>query len=149
MNFETEICTRCGGTGNYSFNLINGSTCFKCKGKKLQYTKRGKVARDRWIAKRMETVAVVGNRYVMRVGINLKRVNVELVSVVENKFNAGRVDMVFVDRNGKECHFTMPAEMTKPYYERASTQQELEEAIAYQNTLTKAGKPGKNTPKED
>ena len=25
-------CPRCGGTGNYSFNMMYGSTCFRCGG---------------------------------------------------------------------------------------------------------------------
>lgn len=25
-------CTRCGGSGNYSFNLIRGTVCFGCNG---------------------------------------------------------------------------------------------------------------------
>lgn len=30
MNFIT--CTRCGGTGEYSYNPTDGKRCFKCKG---------------------------------------------------------------------------------------------------------------------
>lgn len=32
-------CTRCGGTGNYSYNPIYNTMCFKCKGKKLQFVR--------------------------------------------------------------------------------------------------------------
>lgn len=150
MNFETEICSRCGGTGHFSFNLITGTKCFKCKGKKIQYTKRAQVARDRWIEKRMEWYPRVGNSYVLDTGMNsLKRVTCKLVSIVEDQLNPGRDHMDFVDATGKVHKWNMPRELYKPMYERASTQQELEDAIAYQNTLTKAGKPGKNTPKED
>jgi len=31
----TKTCPRCGGTGNYSFNQMYGTTCFKCGGKKI------------------------------------------------------------------------------------------------------------------
>ena len=27
-----ETCSRCGGSGNYSYNPMNGTTCFKCNG---------------------------------------------------------------------------------------------------------------------
>ena len=30
----TVICPRCGGTGHYSFNRIDGTRCFKCGGSK-------------------------------------------------------------------------------------------------------------------
>ena len=29
-------CTRCGGSGNYSFNLIRGTVCFLCEGSGFQ-----------------------------------------------------------------------------------------------------------------
>lgn len=39
--FESVTCTRCGGTGHYSFNMMTGSRCFKCNGQKETLTKRG------------------------------------------------------------------------------------------------------------
>lgn len=41
MKAETETCSRCGGTGHYSYNPMHGTICFKCHGSGLQYTKRG------------------------------------------------------------------------------------------------------------
>lgn len=37
---ETQTCTRCYGSGNYSFNLTDGSRCFGCagSGKKMPTT---------------------------------------------------------------------------------------------------------------
>lgn len=33
MNIETKItCTRCGGSGSFSFNLTRGTVCFGCNG---------------------------------------------------------------------------------------------------------------------
>lgn len=46
--FECVECSRCGGSGHYSFNLMYGTRCFKCAGNKLTYTKRGAVARERY-----------------------------------------------------------------------------------------------------
>lgn len=43
--YETETCSRCGGTGHYSYNQIDGTRCFKCSGAKNVYTKRGTAAR--------------------------------------------------------------------------------------------------------
>lgn len=31
---QVEVCTRCGGTGEYSFNYRDGTRCFKCGGSK-------------------------------------------------------------------------------------------------------------------
>jgi len=43
--FETKSCSRCGGSGRYSFNLMHGDRCYGCAGSGLQHTKRGSAAR--------------------------------------------------------------------------------------------------------
>lgn len=42
MGFDRKICTRCGGSGQYSYNQINGTTCFGCGGSGKMLTPRGK-----------------------------------------------------------------------------------------------------------
>lgn len=42
--FESETCTRCGGTGKHSYCQTYGDTCFKCHGQKETLTKRGQEA---------------------------------------------------------------------------------------------------------
>lgn len=37
-----DSCTRCGGSGHYSFNLMHGTVCFKCGGFKCQMPKLSK-----------------------------------------------------------------------------------------------------------
>jgi len=44
LGFEIETCSRCGGSGNYSYCQSYGTTCFKCRGKKVTLTKRGEAA---------------------------------------------------------------------------------------------------------
>jgi hypothetical protein len=39
---QTYTCTRCNGTGRYSFNLLHGTTCFGCKGTGKQKTRPAK-----------------------------------------------------------------------------------------------------------
>lgn len=46
MGFEIETCSRCGGSGQYSYNQMTGSRCFKCHGQKYSLTKRGAAARE-------------------------------------------------------------------------------------------------------
>jgi len=45
IRYETETCSRCGGSGHYSYNQRTGTTCFKCLGSGLQRTRRGAKAR--------------------------------------------------------------------------------------------------------
>lgn len=42
--YETQICTRCCGSGNYSYCTSYGTTCFQCRGKGKTYSKRGEAA---------------------------------------------------------------------------------------------------------
>jgi len=44
--FETKSCGRCGGSGNYSFNLMHGSRCYGCGGSGVVLSKRGLAARN-------------------------------------------------------------------------------------------------------
>lgn len=41
---ESETCSRCGGSGHYSRCEWYGTTCFRCRGRKITYTKRGDAA---------------------------------------------------------------------------------------------------------
>lgn len=43
--FETETCSRCNGSGSYSYCQDYGSKCFKCAGSGIALTKRGVAAR--------------------------------------------------------------------------------------------------------
>jgi hypothetical protein len=44
QTLESETCSRCGGSGNYSRCEWYGTTCFRCRGRKVTYTKRGEQA---------------------------------------------------------------------------------------------------------
>lgn len=44
LKLERETCSRCGGSGQYSYCQRYGSTCFRCGGKGQTYTKRGTAA---------------------------------------------------------------------------------------------------------
>ncbi len=43
---ETKTCSRCGGSGSYSWCQRYGSRCFKCAGAGKVYTKRGLAAHN-------------------------------------------------------------------------------------------------------
>jgi hypothetical protein len=68
LKFERQDCTRCGGSGRYSFNLMDGDRCFGCAGKGVTLTKRGAAA-QKWMRERMEVAAEfvkVGDRVRLR-----------------------------------------------------------------------------------
>jgi hypothetical protein len=49
-------CTRCGGTGHYSYNMRHGTTCFKCSGNKLQSVTPTKAELKKFLAKYPEGI---------------------------------------------------------------------------------------------
>lgn len=42
IKFDRKVCSRCHGTGQYSYCQMHGTTCFGCGGTGQQLTKRGK-----------------------------------------------------------------------------------------------------------
>lgn len=44
--FESKPCSRCGGSGHYSYCQMYGTVCFKCGGKGGVLTKRGAAAQN-------------------------------------------------------------------------------------------------------
>ena len=55
--YQKESCSRCNGSGQYSYCQMYGSTCFKCAGSGKQLTRAGKAAK-----KRIETALEAYNR---------------------------------------------------------------------------------------
>ncbi len=49
----TRVCSRCDGTGHYSYNQIDGTRCFKCGGRKFTLPK----ITDKYLALVKKTIA--------------------------------------------------------------------------------------------
>lgn len=47
--WESEACGRCGGSGRYSYNSMDGDRCYGCGGTGLVLTKAGAAAREAWL----------------------------------------------------------------------------------------------------
>lgn len=45
INYEREACSRCGGSGRYSYCAMYGDMCFGCSGKGKQLSRAGERAR--------------------------------------------------------------------------------------------------------
>lgn len=43
--YERKECSRCGGTGRYSYNALHGSMCYGCNGRGRALSKRGLAAK--------------------------------------------------------------------------------------------------------
>lgn len=88
--FDTETCTRCGGTGDYPSAAWQGM-CLKCKRAGVVYTptaKRARAAMDAWAEQNLSTTygqLVVGDKF-----MDGRKVR-EVVSIEDDRLNPGRI----------------------------------------------------------
>lgn len=153
--FECDTCSRCGGSGNYSYNQINGTRCFGCNGSGHKLTKRGAAAQkflDDLRSKPYEEVkvgdlirvnmSIMGTKYVFKTVLSVVIMPLQDMGYISEtdrtkmgvRIGVEGLDMIVFP--GSPCRMGFSAEEKK-------AQQEL--ALAYQETLTKAGVPSKVT----
>lgn len=135
--FETETCSRCGGSGEYSYNQIDGTKCFGCGGNGQQYTPRGRQARQFYV-KIMQKRAVdfaVGETY--KDGTD--RCQRRIVAIGPDELNSGSIR---IDSKGF-CLVTGPDMLLQLVPTAEVRDAALKQALDFQATLTKAGKPRK------
>ena len=143
--FETEKCGRCGGSGNYSFNMMHGSTCYGCGGSGLRLTKRGRAAQDFFRASLEvpQDEVKVGDVVMVTVNMAGTKRPATVVGIMPDDLNPDRgpIFNTVLNSNGNEhnIHTTGACTMTRP-----RTQADVDAALAYQATLTKAGKVRKS-----
>lgn len=147
-SFETEPCKRCGGTGHHSFNYTHGDRCFGCNGTGNRITKRGAAA-SAWMRDRLAmdyTQVQVGQRIKFRtqVGLQIHHIDCYVASV---EISERKSPLKSEPGMRKRVTVTTPAGREYVlsgdwnHVRRCPTQAEFDEALAYQNSLTKAGKP--------
>jgi hypothetical protein len=153
--FETEVCSRCAGTGQHSFNGEH-SRCYKCDGKNgcRAYTKRGEAAKQFYLAMRNKPVAateVVAGMSVVVPGwkwfrpVAIKQTVRPSIKRDENN-NVVRFEkatLTFTNGDGEVAVVDLTANLTViPTPEDNDAM--IAAALAYQENLTKAGTPRKS-----
>lgn len=135
---ERETCSRCHGSGHYSYNQLTGTLCFKCSGTKLQRTKRGEAV-FRFLREMTETTALdvkVGD-IVSYDNHFTGRHRFEIAKIIETAPMSDRQrSVVLVSKGGKQFGFGGGVRL-----HLAVTEEMRTKARAYRDSLTKAGKP--------
>lgn len=145
--FESAYCTRCGGSGRYSFNLMNGDRCFGCGGQGVQLTKRGKAAKAFYIES--QQVAVTDLKPGMFVWDDMYgkvAKFLEVLSVGESRSCAivNGEPIPYIDIVTRRCtHNVYPSSKVRAVRDEAQRKEQVAAALAYQATLTQQGKPRK------
>lgn len=143
ITYEATECSRCGGTGHYSYNQMDGTRCFKCGGSKKQLTKRGKAAKafaDELLDIKIQDVPEGSQFMYFDLGCIYK-----FCTAVENPgrgvtVNGERVPTYDIVRRNGQVVCSAGAGIRVRLHPTAEQVQEIND---YQDSLTKAGKPRK------
>lgn len=148
---ETVTCTRCGGTGNYSYCQMYGSRCFKCHGSGKQYTKRGHAAALylESLRRRKGADVKVGDWIKMYGIAGFSKTTFYKVETIACTFapgysNHGQLEFHGVSAKGETMGYHTGPDGDVPLgFGKAEKMAQYAKAVEYQNTLTKAGTPRK------
>ena len=161
-HFEMETCSRCHGSGQYSYCERYGTTCFKCHGNKTVLSKRGAAA-SAYLTKlctKLASELVIGDRIAsdrMTDGGSLYAC-IATVTAIEstNDSQSGTTKdgvttwtthkmIAVTSNNSKYGDMTLVCSLDSPFRVYSiDNNEKIALAVAYQNTLTKQGKPRKN-----
>lgn len=146
LKYETETCTRCGGSGHYSYNEMWGSICFKCYGKKRSYTKRGAAAVK--FANELREISVtevsVGDRVYWGNGGRMTVAEISEphpsgVKVMVGDHYVDCMKITITGQSGLKKAFSLKNDPLR----REWTPEMIQQVVDFQESLTKAGKPRK------
>lgn len=159
LGFEMMTCSRCGGSGNYSYCQMYGSRCFKCHGKGVCYTAKGFAAAS-YYAESLKVPAstfVVGDliwveNFWKQMNYFAPIVSIEPGVQTGSSLKDGvmvpyRHEMLAIStehaKYGQCGMHVYPESMIRKAWGAEFKAAKQAEALAYQATLTKAGKPRK------
>lgn len=140
---ETQPCSRCGGSGEYSYCQMYGRMCFKCSGNGRQLTKRGRVVAA-WIKEQRSIPAGqvhAGQRVIVEDFFKGKTVTFTVTGTVRDmeEERNGYIPTISLHSQygahfGLDCTIKVLKVITPELRERART---------YRDSLTLQGKPRK------
>lgn len=154
--FEIETCSRCGGSGTYSYCQTYGTTCFKCSGRKVMLTKRGAVAYEYFqdlMSAPFETLKE-GDQFfdkscgwqTLKSAVPLTVDNAESWSTVNGVrvVMEGALQVVSSSKSGTLTSYHKAGVPIRVHHTAEAKSPKLAKAIEYQSTLTANGKVRKH-----
>jgi hypothetical protein len=148
---EIKHCSRCGGSGKFSFNLMHGSRCYGCQGSGYQYTPRGKAAKahlDQLMSVPVSSLKpgdLVYADALSRRGF-MKVIEVKVGPAKSlGSWQVGHEDepSCLLVLDGLRWHVGSPDTLVRKGWSGEAKAEFFAKAQAYQATLTKLGKPAK------
>lgn len=156
--FESEPCSRCGGSGHYSYCPSYGTTCFRCKGLKETLTKRGAVAQgwfNQMCMKRIDQLqpgdkfrdimitggGTIGSALFTVIAVRPDESHYE--SLVNGVMVSGRRDLLAIEANGCTFLGKAPEDRILVRLPKEARAKVADLALSYQSLLSKTGKEPK------
>jgi len=147
--FENVPCGRCGGSGRYSYNQMHGDRCYGCGGKGVKLTKRGRAAQDYLNALRSVRAdeIKVGDLVLCEVLSSASFSRVDSIDIGNAKEQGvysgdGQYQQVKIVTK-KLISYLSPSSSVRKGFTGEEKDAQVKLALAYQETLTKVGKPKK------
>lgn len=113
IQYEREACSRCDGSGHYSYNSITGTECFKCRGTRKQLTKQAAKSFNLITEFKRDMLEVPASMIEpgdqIRVPGNYKRMPVEWAEL--DTLNPGRISIGFTKSDGVKFSWGVPEDM--------------------------------------
>lgn len=156
IEYEKETCGRCGGSGRYSYNQIDGDRCYGCGGSGERLSKRGRAAKAYADAKldiSIEQFAAMEGRKARYTdtwaGKRITFSAVEQRGETRYKKHGDtewrtRPNFVLLMRQADGSYKEGPKLSAGINVRLIPTEQDVADITAYQASLTKAGKPRKS-----
>jgi hypothetical protein len=144
--FENVPCTRCGGSGKFSFNAVHGDMCYGCKGTGYTLTKRGQAAYGYLIGLRnVKASDIAVGDLVQFEDITVSYfVRIESIHIMDT----GLIQLRGTHRGNPLTFLYLPNKLVRKGWSGGEKAAQLAKAVAYQSTLTKAGKVNKRKAKD-
>ena len=143
QQFESVTCTRCGGTGKYSWNRIELDRCRKCIGCGWCFTKRGQAAWEYYLASQNVLASELeAGMFIWDTIKNNRWVRIESVKASEAIWNDRAIPTMEI-KTSRGTHCIFQENTVRAIKNEEQRKQQMIEAFEYQATLTKTGKPAK------
>lgn len=143
--FESEPCGRCGGSGQFSYNQLNGSVCFGCKGTGYRLTKRGAAAQKHLDQLRSRPVSElkVGDRILFDLTFSRCWATIESMAPSTVRIICNGVEQPAAititgtrEKTGEKIAFdARPETLVRVAFDAEKKAAQLEQALAYQAAL--------------
>jgi len=159
---EIATCSRCGGSGQYSFCYSHGTRCFKCSGSGAVYTARGLATLNFLNALRSKPASEIKVGDIVREDFgcptsSMSRAfgtvtevkpsdckRIVMVDGVRTEVENGQLAITIVHpEHGSMTTHIPPTDMFRMKQTDEQVAATLKQALEFQLTLTKAGKPAK------